>query len=88
MPRLTYTRMREMPHSWKLHLTAFWLAFVCVCLVALVVGWNATSVGAQLHPMGAVMVDESSFDATIRDNHLVYVNAAAQENVYILMMND
>lgn len=36
--------MREMPHSWKLHLTAFWLAFICVCLVALVVGWNATSV--------------------------------------------
>lgn len=33
-----------MPPSWKLHLTAFWLAFVCVCLVALAVGWNATSV--------------------------------------------
>ncbi len=36
--------MRDMPPSWKLHLTAFWLAFICVCLVALVVGWNATSV--------------------------------------------
>ncbi len=47
-----------------------------------------TSVGAQLHPMGAVMVDESSFETTIRDNHLIYVNAAVQENIYILMMDD
>ena len=36
--------MRDMPPSWKLHLTAFWLAFICVCMVALAVGWNATSV--------------------------------------------
>jgi hypothetical protein len=43
-----------------------------------------TSVGAQLHPTGAVVVDEDDFMNTLRDNHLIYTNAAAQEDVYIL----
>ncbi|MCK5290583.1 MAG: hypothetical protein KAR39_01025 [Thermoplasmata archaeon] len=43
-----------------------------------------TSVGAQLHPGGAVVVDDTAFRNTIRDNHLIYTNTAAQEDVYIL----
>ncbi len=42
------------------------------------------SVGAQLHPREAVVVDEPTFERTIYDNHLIYINAASQENVYIL----
>jgi len=33
-----------MTFSWRLHLFVFWVAFLTVCIVALFVGWNTTSV--------------------------------------------
>lgn len=43
-----------------------------------------TSIGAQFHPSGALVIDEEIFENTIRDNNLIYSNTAAQEEVLIL----